>query len=371
MHSRSSRGAKAAMAAAVVMATGLGAGAVGAPAPLALAKPAVTVQAPVVKAPAGKAPASGKAAAVSSGGLSVAYYDQWSVYANNFPLKDLVSSGEAAHLNYLIYDFENIDPTTHQCFEAEKGVDQDPAGETDPNAADGAGDVDADYGRQFTADQSVNGQADTPGQLAGNFHQLQELKAMYPKLKILLSLGGWTYSKYFSDAAATAASRQAFVSSCINMFIKGNLPAETDFGFTPAPGAIAGLFDGFDIDWEFVGAPGHLGNDVSPSDTQNYTLLLQEFRNELNTLTPTTGQTYEMSAALPGGPGQDRQDPDQPDRAVPDVRRPAELRPACGLESDRSVDRPDRLPGRRSTPIPTSQAPRWHPATRNTRSPTR
>src|SRR5215472_8833843 len=164
------------------------------------------------------------APAVSTGGISVAYFDQWSIYANNFTIKDLVTSGEINHINYLIYDFENINPTTLQCFEAEKGVDQDPAGETDPNAGDGAGDMDADYGKDFSASQAVNGQADTFGQLAGNFHQLQELKAAHPNLKILLSIGGWTYSKYFSDVAASASSRQTFVSSCVNMFIKGNLP---------------------------------------------------------------------------------------------------------------------------------------------------
>jgi chitinase len=36
--------------------------------------------------------------------------------------------------------------------------------------------------------------------------------------------GKLTTSKFFSDAALTAASRQALVSSCIDMFIKGNLP---------------------------------------------------------------------------------------------------------------------------------------------------
>jgi chitinase len=242
------------------------------------------------------------AMAASSGGISVAYYDQWSIYANNFTLKDLVTSGEINHINYLIYDFENINPTTYQCFEAEKATDPDPGGESDPNAGDGAGDVDADYGKDFTAAQAVNGQADTYGQLAGNFHQLQELKAEYPNLKILLSIGGWTYSKYFSDAAASASSRQSFVSSCVNMFIKGNLPPDPDYGVTPAAGAIAGLFDGFDIDWEYPGSSGgHLGNITSPNDTQNYTLLLQEFRSELNTLTQSTGKTYYLSAALPSG----------------------------------------------------------------------
>ncbi|HZR53448.1 MAG TPA: glycosyl hydrolase family 18 protein [Streptosporangiaceae bacterium] len=242
------------------------------------------------------------AMAASSGGISVAYYDQWSIYANNVTVKDLVTSGEINHINYLIYDFENINPTTLQCFEAEKATDPDPAGENDPNAGDGAEDVDADYGKDFTAAQAVNGQADTFGQLAGNFHQLQELKAEFPNLKILLSLGGWTYSKYFSSAAASASSRQSFVSSCINMFIKGNLPPDTDFGVTPAAGAIAGLFDGFDIDWEYPGSSGgHLGNITSPNDTQNYTSLLQEFRSELNTLTQSTGKQYYLSAALPAG----------------------------------------------------------------------
>jgi chitinase len=239
---------------------------------------------------------------VSTGGISVAYYDQWSVYANNFYLKDLISSGEIKHINYLIYDFENIDPTTHDCFEAEKSVDPDPGGETDPNAGDGAGDMDADYGKDFPASETVNGVADTYGQLAGNFHQLQELKALYPNLKILLSIGGWTYSKYFSDAALTAASRQAFVSSCINMFMKGNLPPDPDYGVTPSPGAIAGLFDGFDIDWEYpASSGGHVGNVYRPQDTADYTLLLKQFRTSLSTLSKTTGKTYYLSAALPSG----------------------------------------------------------------------
>ena len=88
-----------------------------------------------------------------------------------------------------------------------------------------SGDPWADYQRPFTAEQAVDGVADEPGQpLPGNFNQLKKLKAKHPDLKVLISLGGWTWSKYFSDAALTADSRRALVESCIDLFIKGNLP---------------------------------------------------------------------------------------------------------------------------------------------------
>ena len=82
-------------------------------------------------------------AAATSGGLKIGYYDQWSVYANGFYPKALNTEGIASKLNYLIYDFENIDPTNLTCFEANSAASQD---ENNPNAGDGAGDSFADYG---------------------------------------------------------------------------------------------------------------------------------------------------------------------------------------------------------------------------------
>ncbi|MEW2507543.1 glycosyl hydrolase family 18 protein [Amycolatopsis sp. NPDC047767] len=240
------------------------------------------------------APAASRQAA-ASGGLRVAYYDQWSIYQNAYYPKNV--DALAGNLDYLIYDFENIDPTNLTCFEATKASDPDPAGENDPNAGDGAGDAFADYQKSFGSDISVDGTADAFGMpIVGNFHQLQELKARHPNLKVVLSLGGWTYSKYFSDAAATDASRKKLVSSCIDMFIKGNLPSQGGYG---GPGTAAGIFDGFDIDWEYPGSTtGHLGNHVSANDTANFTALLKEFRTELDAL---GGKHYSLSAALPGG----------------------------------------------------------------------
>ena len=45
--------------------------------------------------------------------------------------------------------------------------------------------------------------ADALGELAGNFQQLAELKAKYPELKVIMSLGGYNGSAFFSAAAAT------------------------------------------------------------------------------------------------------------------------------------------------------------------------
>src|SRR5947207_11620810 len=238
------------------------------------------------------------AAAATSGGIKVAYYDQWSIYQNAYFLKNVDTSGVASKLDFMLYDFENIDPVNLTCFETTKATDPDPGGENDPNAGDGAEDETADIQKGYDASNSVDGVADTFNQpLAGNFNQLKKLKARHPNLKVLLSLGGWTYSKYFSDAAATPASRQKFVSSCIDMFIKGNLPVHD--GVHGGPGVAAGIFDGFDIDWEYPGsAGGHLGNHVSPSDTVNFTALLSEFRTQLNAL---GGAHKYVTAAVPAG----------------------------------------------------------------------
>ncbi len=240
-------------------------------------------------------PAAPPAAAAGSGGVRIAYYDQWSIYQNAYYLKNV--DAIAGNLDYLLYDFENIDPANLTCFETTKATTPDPGGENDPNAGDGAEDQFADYQKTFGSDISVDGTADTWNQpIAGNFHQLQELKAKHPNLKVLLSIGGWTYSKYFSDAAATDASRKKFVGSCLDMFIKGNIPASGGYG---GPGTAAGIFDGVDIDWEYPGSPtGHLGNHYSAADTANYTALMAEFRRELDAL---GGKHYALSAALPGG----------------------------------------------------------------------
>jgi chitinase len=240
---------------------------------------------------------SGPSAAVSAttdeqgdpgpgGQRKVGYFTQWGVYDRGYLVKNLDTSGSAAKLTHINYAFGNID-SAGRCFQANQL---------------GQGDAWADYQRRYTADQTVNGQADVYNQpVAGNLNQLKQLKAKYPHLRVHLSLGGWTWSKYFSNAALTAASRQAHVSSCLDMWIKGNLP---QLGGEPqgGPGSAAGIFDGIDLDWEWPGSEGNTGNVVRPEDKRNFTLLVAEWRRQLDAHGATTGKHYELTAFLPADP---------------------------------------------------------------------
>ena len=157
----------------------------------------------------------------------------------------------------------------------------------------------------WSGDNSVDGVADDPSDpnqhVFGNFNQLLKLKAAHPGLRVVMSLGGWTLSKYFSDVAARAASRQAFVQSCIDLLIKGNLPTGGWPEQSGGAGVAAGLFDGIDIDWEYPGIDPGNGADHSPADKHNATLLLQEFRSQLDAYGATTGKHYLLTVDGPAG----------------------------------------------------------------------
>jgi chitinase len=211
----------------------------------------------------------------------VGYYIEWGIYGRNYTVKNVATSGSAAKLDVIDYAFANVAP--------------DSTGNVGCSLADEW----ADYQKPWAASESVDGQEVTwPRPILGNFQQLQALKAQYPHLKVLISLGGWTFSKYFSVAAATKESRQAFVSSCIDLFIRGNIPSP-GWGGMGGPGSAAGVFDGIDVDWEWPGSEGNAGNIISPQDKGNLTLLLAEFRKQLDAYGKTTHKHYLLTEFLP------------------------------------------------------------------------
>ncbi|MFJ3921958.1 glycoside hydrolase family 18 protein [Streptomyces sp. NPDC090022] len=214
----------------------------------------------------------------------VGYFTQWGVYGRDFQVQDLDTNGTAGKLTHINYAFGNVGPDG-RCFTGN---------------VPGEADAWADYVRPLAAADSVDGVADDAQQpLAGNFNQLRELKAKHPGLKVLISLGGWSWSTHFSDAARTPASRKAFVSSCIDLYIKGNLPQD---GARGGAGAAAGLFDGIDLDWEWPGSAGDTDTTYRPEDKRNFTELVREFRTQLDAYGRAQKRRYELSAFVPTAP---------------------------------------------------------------------
>ncbi len=237
------RPARATRAAAGLTALALAASGAVAAATTAAAAPADLTATTAATAPT---PDSPNGDAALNGYRNVGYFMSWAPENYGYTVRDFVESGQAEQITHVNYAFGNIHPTDLTCFLA------DAPGTPEPGGNDGAGDAQADFVRAVSAEDSVDGVADTADQaLAGNFNQLRKLKEQHPDTKVLMSLGGWTWSKFFSKAAATP-SREKFVASCIDLYIDGNLPVIDGRG---GLGAAAGLFDGIDVDWEWPGRP--------------------------------------------------------------------------------------------------------------------
>jgi chitinase len=131
---------------------------------------------------------------------------------------------------------------------------------------------------------NTNGEAFVRNNAPSHLAQLQALKARNPKLKIILSIGGWGADN-FSDAALTDESREKFARSCVNLLKLYAL-------------------DGIDLDWEYPGQPGP-GIKFRPEDKENFTAMLRELRAQLDQLSNERKRTgndrYTLTIASAGG----------------------------------------------------------------------
>lgn len=166
----------------------------------------------------------------------VAYYTAWSIYGRKYQVED-IPADLITHINYA---FANIEDG--ECV---------------------AGDAYADKGSNF------------PGLIA--------LKQQHPHLQTLLSVGGWTWSKHFSDVALTDATRQKFAAACVAFMVQ--------YGF-----------DGLDIDWEYPVSGGLEANSRRPEDRHNFTLLLAELRRQLDEQGQIDGKHYLLTIAAAAPP---------------------------------------------------------------------
>ncbi|KAG7095154.1 hypothetical protein E1B28_005933 [Marasmius oreades] len=184
----------------------------------------------------------------ATGKVQFAYFVNWGIYpAYNFQPTDI----DPSMVTHILYSFADVSPAT---------------------GAVSLTDLYADQDKRFPTD-SWN---DSGNNLYGCLKQLYLLKLANRQLKVLLSIGGWTYSQngHFSFVT-NPASRANFVQSAVQLI--------EDYGL-----------DGIDIDFEYPS---------SSAEGQGFADLVSEIRKAFDDLANRKGDLtpYLLSAAVAAG----------------------------------------------------------------------
>ncbi|KII92909.1 glycoside hydrolase family 18 protein [Plicaturopsis crispa FD-325 SS-3] len=184
---------------------------------------------------------------MSNGKASVGYFVNWGIYGRKYP----PSSIPTQDLTHLLYAFANLKADTGEVVLSDDWADKD---------------------IHYPGD-SWNDSGDN---LYGNFKAIYNLKKANRHLKVLLSIGGWTYSPSFHPVVVSPALRAKFVESSVKLV--------EDYGL-----------DGLDIDYEYPG---------NAAQAAGYVELLKELRQGLDAHARNRGYNYKflLTIAAPCGP---------------------------------------------------------------------
>ena len=132
----------------------------------------------------------------------VAYYAGWETRSGRE-----VAHIDASRLTHLNYAFANIGPDLRAV----------------------VGDPEIDIEKRFPDDTDHE-------PFYGNFNQLRKLKERYPHLKVMIAIGGWTWSGRFSDAALRRSGDAPLPRAQWIWSSSTDLTGSTSTGSTPSQG---------------------------------------------------------------------------------------------------------------------------------------